>query len=357
MRAILPALLIGAVAAAACSRPSTAQPTSAASQPAAAPASTSTSTAAAAALAASLSGPARDKAMLAFDAPERVQMNYIPIVRAGVPLNELAESQQSHAWSLLRAGLSETGFATARSIVSHEDILRDLEQSQGAANYMRRQPGLYYTALFGTPGADAAWGWRFEGHHLSVNVTHAGAEGEIVAPLFMGSNPAKVPSGPKAGLRILAAEEDAARALLTLFDEAQKALVVIAPETTNDIVSKNLPKVEPMQFAGLAVKDMTAPQQKQLRALLDVYASRLPAAQKASQLARMEKAGFNTLHFAWAGGTAVGQKHYYRIHGPTLLVEYDNSQNDGNHVHSVWRDLQHDYGGDLLRKHLATHKH
>lgn len=355
MRALLmTALIIGAAAAAVTSRPSTAQ--TAAASKATAPALTS-STAAAQALATSVTGPAREKAVLPLDHEARTQLNYVPMVRAGVPLEELSDVQKAQARSLLRSGLSETGYATAEKIIAHEDILREIEKAAGVTNYMRRQPGLYYTAIFGTPSADGWWGWRFEGHHLSVNVTHNGKDGDIVAPLFFGSNPAKVLSGPSAGLRILAAEEDEARALMALFTAEQKAKVVIAPETTNDIVTTNKPKAEVAQFDGIAAGAMTPPQKAQLRKLLDVYASRFPARQRTSQLARIDKAGFDTLHFAWAGSLDVGKKHYYRVHGPTVLIEYDNSQNDANHIHSMWRDLEHDFGGDLLRKHLASVKH
>lgn len=353
MRALLyTALIIGAAAAAASSRPSTAQP---ATNGKGSPAATS-STAAAQALAGSLTGPAKEKGVLPLDHEARTTLNYIPIVRAGVPLEELTDPQKAQAMSLLRSGLSESGFATARSIIAHEDILREIEKGQGVANYMRRQPGLYYTAIFGTPSSDGYWAWRFEGHHLSVNASHVGKD-DIVAPLFFGSNPAKVLSGPSMGLRILKNEEDEARALMALFSAEQKTKVVIAPETTNDIVTTNKPKAEIAQFDGVAAGTMTAPQKAQLRKLLDVYASRFPASQRSSQLARIEKAGFDKLYFAWAGSTEVGKKHYYRIHGPTLLIEYDNSQNDANHIHSIWRDFEHDYGGDLLRKHLATVKH
>ncbi len=355
MRALLmSALILGAAAAAVSSRPSSAQ--SAAASKAASAAVTS-STAAAQALAGVLAGAAREKALLPLAHEARTQLNYVPMVRAGVPLDELTDAQKAQAMSLLRSGLSESGFATARSIIAHEDILREVERAAGVSNFMRRQPGLYYTALFGTPSADGMWGWRFEGHHLSVNVTHAGKDGDIVAPLFFGSNPAKVLSGPSAGLRILKSEEDEARALMALFAADQKAKVVIAPETTNDIVTANKPKAEIATFDGVAAGTMTAPQKAQLRKLIEVYASRFPAGQRASQWARIEKAGFDSLHFAWAGSLDVGKKHYYRIHGPTVLIEYDNSQNDANHIHSMWRDLEHDFGGDLLRKHLASVKH
>ena len=355
MRALaISALILGAAATAVVTSRSIAQPGGAARTSAAA---TTSGTAAAQALASSLTGPAREKAMLPLDHEARTQMNYVPMVRAGVPLDELSEPQKAHAHALLRSGLSDAGYATAKKIIAHEDILREVEKGQGVSNYMRRQPGLYYTAVFGTPSADGAWGWRFEGHHLSVNVAHMGKDGDIVAPLFFGANPAKVPSGPAAGLRILAAEEDEARALVALLTPEQKTTAVIAPETTNDIVTTNKPKVELAKFDGLPVASMTAPQKAQLRKLIEVYASRVPATQRAAQLARMDKAGFDTLHFAWAGSLEVGKKHYYRVHGPTLLIEYDNSQNEANHIHSVWRDLEYDWGGDLLRKHLASVKH
>ncbi len=351
---VISALLMGAAAAVACTQSTIAQQPATGSSTGAAPKS---SAAAAQALAASLTGPAREKALLPLDHEARTQMNYVPMVRAGVPLDELDDPQKAHAQSLLRSGLSEAGYETAQKIIAHEDILRELEKARGVSNYMRRQPGLYYTALFGLPGADTPWGWRVEGHHLSVNVTHTGAGDQIVAPLFFGANPAKVPSGPHAGLRILAAEEDEARALMALFNGEQKATAVIAPETTNDIVTTNKPKVDGLQFEGLPVATMGASQKAQLRKLIDVYASRVPAAQRNAQLARLEQAGFDKLYFAWAGSLEPGGKHYYRIHGPTLLIEYDNSQNDANHIHTVWRDLEHDFGGDLLRKHLASVRH
>ncbi|MCC6165299.1 MAG: DUF3500 domain-containing protein [Acidobacteria bacterium] len=320
-------------------------------------AAASDSTAPAQAFAASLSGPAKEKALLPFDHEARTQLNYVPMVRAGVPLDDLTAQQKTQAMALLQSGLGASGYSTAQKIIAHEDILREIEKGAGVSNYMRRQPGLYYTALFGSPLANDVWGWRFEGHHISVNVTHAGSQGDIVAPLFFGANPAKVKSGPYEGLRILAAEEDEARALLALFTPDQGRTAIIAPETTNDIVTTNKPKVELGQFDGLAASAMTPAQQAQLRKLIEVYAARFTPRQRAWQLARIDKAGFGTLHFAWAGSVDVGKKHYYRIHGPTMLIEYDNSQNDANHIHSMWRDLEHDFGGDVLRQHLATHKH
>lgn len=309
------------------------------------------------AFAASQSDAQRGLGRFPFDAQERYTFNYVPMVRGGVPLGDMTDAQKGQVDVLLKAALSADGFAKAKQIVAHEDILRELERGQGVANYQRRNPSLYYLALFGDPSPRAPWGWRFEGHHLSVNVTHRGADGDVVAPLFFGANPARVPSGPHKGLRILAAEEDLARALVTSFAPAARTRVVIAPETTNEIVTKNAPKVDGLSYAGVPAAEMTPAQRTQLRALIDVYAKRLSPREAASQLARIDAAGFEKVYFAWAGGLEVGQKHYYRVHGPTFLIEYDNSQNDGNHIHSIWRDLERDFGGDLLRKHLAQHKH
>lgn len=309
------------------------------------------------AFATSLTASQRTVGRFPFDAEERYTFNFVPMVRGGVALGDMTDAQRQQADAMLKAALSASGYATARTIITHEDILRELERERGVANYQRRDPNLYYLALFGDPSPSARWGWRFEGHHLSVNVTQGGSDGDVVAPLFFGANPARVPSGPQAGLRILAAEEDVARALLASFDGATRAKVVIAPETTNEIVTKNAPKVDGLSFEGVAAGDMTTGQRTQLRALIDVYAKRLSPREAASQMARIDAAGFDKVYFAWAGSVEVGQKHYYRVHGPTFLIEYDNSQNDANHIHSVWRDLERDYGGDLLRKHLAQHKH
>ena len=309
------------------------------------------------AFASSLTDAQRTVGRFPFDAEERYTFNFVPMVRGGVALGDMTDAQRQQADALLKAALSASGYATARRIIAHEDILRELERERGVSNYQRRNPNLYYLAVFGDPSPSGRWGWRFEGHHLSVNVTQGGSDGDVVAPLFFGANPARVPSGPQVGLRILAAEEDVARALLASFDGAARAKVIIAPETTNEIVTKNAPKVDGLSFEGVAAGDMTPGQRTQLRALIDVYAQRLSPREAASQLARIDAAGFEKVYFAWAGSVDVGQKHYYRVHGPSFLIEYDNSQNDANHIHSVWRDLERDYGGDLLRKHLAQHKH
>jgi len=292
---------------------------------------------------------------LAFDDPERITWSYVPQERAGVPLQAMSAAQRAAAFGVLGTGLSTRGTELARGITALEGTLRVLEEAAGSPWAARRHPELYYLAVFGRPDGVEPWGWRFEGHHLSVNVTELGAQGQIVAPLFMGANPARVPSGPQAGLRLLAEEEDLAFELLHMLDPRQRARAVLDERTTGDIRTRNDPAVGPMAFAGLPAAEMNAAQRRQLQRLIELYAGRMAGAAAREQLARIERAGFGRLHFAWVGARRPGEPHYYRIHGPNVLVEYDNSQDGADHIHTVWRDVENDFGGDLLRQHYARH--
>ncbi|HEX6071169.1 MAG TPA: DUF3500 domain-containing protein [Longimicrobiaceae bacterium] len=299
----------------------------------------------------------RSVAAFSFESPERLNWVFVPQERTGLPFRRMRPEERTAAWALLRTGLSDDGYAKAMGIVRNEATLGALERAAGVTNWGRRDPDLYYTWIFGTPHRDSVWGWRFEGHHLSVNVTRVGGRTQIVAPVFMGANPARVPSGPEQGRRLLAAEEDLARELLGTLTAAQRARTILRDRTFGDIVTRNDPQVRPLAQEGLPASEMTPPQRQLLRRLLEVYAGRMAEAAAREQLARVDSAGFDALRFAWAGSDEVGEAHYYRIHGPTVLVEYDNTQNDANHIHSVWRDLQNDFGGDLLRRHYAQHRH
>ena len=301
-----------------------------------------------------LSARQRATALFRFDDPERTNWAYVPQRRAGIPLKNMNAEQRAEVFAVLGTGLSERGTMLARGVIELEGTLRELE---GFPWWPRRDPGLYYLALFVGPGDGQPWGWRFEGHHLSVNVTDPGPHGQIVAPLFIGANPARVPSGPREGHRLLAAEEDLAFELLHMLDPRQRDRATIAAQTFGDIVTGNDPAVASMAFAGLPAAEMTVDQQRQLRRLLEVYAGRMADSSANRQLKRINDAGFERLHFAWAGAHQPGQPHYYRIHGPTVLVEYDNSQGSANHIHTVWRDLENDFGGDLLRRHYARQLH
>jgi hypothetical protein len=264
--------------------------------------------------------------------------------------------QRAAAFGVVSTGLSERGTRLAHGIIELEGILGELE-GMPSRILLRRDPELYYLSLFVGPGATHPWGWRFEGHHLSVNVTDLGPHGQIVAPLFMGANPARVPSGARQGHRLLAAEEDLAFELLNMLEPDQRARATISPRTFGDIVTRSDPTVKPITFAGLPAAEMTTAQQRQLRRLLEVYSGRMADSAAHRQLQRIDDAGVARLHFAWAGAHQPRQPHYYRIHGPTVLVEYDNSQGSANHIHTVWRDLENDFGGDLLKTHYARQDH
>jgi hypothetical protein len=296
----------------------------------------------------------RATATFPFEDPERTNWAYVPQARKGLPLRDMNAEQRAAAFGVLATGLSERGTMLARGVIELEATLGEIE---GFPWVPRRDPERYFLSVFVGPGEAPPSGWRFEGHHLSVNVTDLGPHGQIVAPLFMGANPARIPSGPREGHRLLASEEDLAFELLDLLSPPQRARATIAAQTFGDIVTRSDPTVTPMALAGLPAAEMTSAQQQQLRRLLEVYARRMSDSASRGQLQRIEIAGFERLHFAWAGAHQRGEPHYYRIHGPTVLVEYDNSQGGANHIHTVWRDLENDFGGDLLRRHYARQPH
>ena len=307
---------------------------------------------------ASLSAEQRQQAVFAVDAAERTNWHYIPRERKGLPLKRMNEDQRKLARELLRSGLSQRGYLTATSIMDLETILGDLEQrTNSSERRIVRDPELYFFSVFGAPSARDAWGWRVEGHHISLNFTVAGGAAVASTPSFFGSNPAEVPDGPKKGWRILAQEEDAGRALLTALDEPRRAKATIETTAPNDIVTTNSVKIDPLSPAGVSASEMTASQRDRLLALIDVYTSQMASDVAADRMARIRKAGVEKIAFAWAGGTEHGQKHYYRVQGPTFLIEYDNTQNDANHIHSVWREFDGDFGRDILREHIKSVAH
>jgi len=257
--------------------------------------------------------------------------------------------QKHLASALLSAGLSQTGYMKAVTIMSLEDVLRVMEKDSGE----RRNPEKYYFSIFGTPSDTGAWGFRVEGHHVSQN--WAVVNGRAVdAPSFFGSNPAEVREGPRSGLRVLAAETDLARDLINSLDAEQQKTAIVDKTAYNDILTTNSRKAALNgQPSGLSAAKMTAKQFEKLTALLEEYARNVTEQLAAAREDQMHKAGKN-IYFAWAGGTQRGEKHYYRIQSPTFLVEYDCTQDNGNHIHSVWRDFNGDFGDDLLAEHYKT---
>jgi hypothetical protein len=301
----------------------------------------------------SLPADLRKQASYPLDSAERTHWNFVPMTRGGVSLLSLDDKQSELLGPLLASALSPEGLLEARGVMKHENILRRVETEAGVADVTRRDPGHYYTAVFGQPSGASPWAWRFEGHHLSINVTQLPGQMPIVAPVFVGANPAQVKTGPQTGFRLLAQEEDLGRELMTSLSPENRKAAMIRDTAFSEIVTGNDPKVRPLSLEGLAAGSMSAAEKAQLRALIELYVGRVNAAAARDALMRLDRAGFDQVRFGWAGSLESGEKHYYRVHGPTLLIEYDNTQNDANHIHTVYRDLDRDFGGDALRAHLS----
>lgn len=292
----------------------------------------------------------RAKACMDFaDETLRQDWHYIPRERAGLPLKEMDARQRTLAHQLVATGLSAAGYTKAQTIIALEPILHQLE---GAARRFPRDPELYYLSIFGTPGGETPWSWRFEGHHISLNYTLVAGSMVGPTPTFFGANPAQVRHGEHAGLRALEEEEDLGRQLVKELDGTQRQVALISAEAPSDILTRNLPRVgDEVKPEGLAGAGMSASQRQVLKALVEVYVQRLPEELARVEWGKFERADLGAVRFAWAGGLERGQPHYYRVQGPAFLVEYDNTQNDANHIHAVWRDLENDFGADLLRRH------
>jgi hypothetical protein len=293
----------------------------------------------------SLDATQRAAAVFPIEDKERENWNYVPIARQGMKLGDMSDAQRTLARQLLATGLSQRGQLQVEAIIALENVLFAMEGSA------RRNPQLYFFTVFGAPGSAAPWGWRVEGHHLSINFTVAAGQ-VAVTPHFFGANPAEVRiDHPQKGRRALPAEEDVGRALMKSFDPAQQQVALIADKAPWEIITGNDRQVKPSEPAGLAYARMSPAQQEKFRALVQVYAGRLRSEIEAAEMQKIADAGWAGVHFAWAGGLERGDAHYYRIQGPAFLIEYDNIQNGANHIHTSWRNFDGDFGRDLLREH------
>ena len=349
----------------------------------------------------SLSDDLRGRVSFPFDdEDERRSWYYTPNERGGVPLVEMGPLQQQAAQRLVASGLSQSGYATASTIMGLENALDMLEGwrmfNVPDQNIRGRDPNWYYVAIFGEPGDDAPWGWRFDGHHVVVQYTIVAGRIVSPTPTFFGAHPAEIALGGPGLLRPLAGEEDLGRELLYALDEDQRAMAIISPAAADDIMHTNAPVIEDgalprpaflmmgrpdtpqarqavaevrkrlglneerleairyraTEPKGVAAAAMTVSQREILQALIDQYIDRMPeeiAEKESDRVAAVH----GTIHFAWAGGLEHRQPHYYRLQGERFLVEYDNTQNDANHIHSVWRDPEGDFGADLLARHYV----
>jgi len=301
----------------------------------------------------SLTPEQRAKATYKFEADERMDWHFIPKPRKGLPLREMTSPQKRLAGALLAAGLSQQGYIKAVTIMSLDDILKQMEAAQGAAMASQRDPEGYFFTIFGEPSAGSPWGLSVEGHHVSQNYTIVAGK-VIDSPSFFGSNPAEVREGPRKGTRVLAAEEDAAYDLMATLGAEEKKLAIIDEKAPKDIITMASRKAAiEGKPSGLLASKMSSKQFAALMDLLDVYASNVPEQMAQARMEMVKKAG-KSIQFAWAGTLERNGPHYYRIQAPTFLIELDNTQNGANHIHSVWRDYTGDFGADLLKAHYQS---
>ncbi|HEY8947152.1 MAG TPA: DUF3500 domain-containing protein [Polyangiaceae bacterium] len=298
------------------------------------------------------SGAIRDRALMDFD--ERIHFKFTPGDRPGVPLRDLSEAQRQLALALVATGLSESGFTKAEVTRQNELVLRAQENSDS------RDPLGYFLAIYGTPATDGSWAWQWEGHHLSLHFTLADCTRVASAPTFYGANPAQVATsvagGPPMGTRNLGREEDLARQLAGVLDmdATKRAQAIVANQLRDTPETTSVSRPQP---AGLLASAMSRAEQDMLRTLIAEYANNLAPELAAERLSRIEDAGLDGVSFLWSGSLMRGQAHYYRVQGPTFLIEYANEQNNANHVHTAWRDFDGDYGRDLIAEHRLAHPH
>lgn len=291
----------------------------------------------------------RNDLIAALELGARSDWHYTPRSRFGVPFGRMSPAQREAAQQLLTAALSDRGLRTVRAIFALEIALRELEGSA------IRDPNNYAFAIYGLP-SDAAWGWRIEGHHLSLHFSLANGRVLSTLPQFLGANPAEAQrdfaGGPRKGQRALKDEEDRALALFASLDAEQHRAALISEQPYGDIVTRNAAKVDPLTPSGLVWVELSGTQQAELLKLIEAFASIVEPSLAEQRLELVHVGGLPAIRFSWAGGAVRGKPYYCRIQGPQFLIELDNS--GGNHVHSVWRDFDGDWGRDTLAEHYRS---
>ena len=294
------------------------------------------------------------KATFELNDTNRTRWHFVPTEmhpRHGLSFREMQQDQQHMAYALLASVLSARGLQKTAQIMSLEQILHDANPKGRFA----RDPKWYFVSIFGKPSVKGTWGWRFEGHHLSLSFTVVDGHVGGLTPSFLGTNPGKVLDGPRKGLQVLAKEEKIARALARSLNAEQRKVAVVDEKAPADIITKADRKARRLEPLGLAASEMNKKQFTQLWTLIEEYLRNYRPDLAEDGLKHLEGLDLKMIHFAWAGSLESGKGHYYRIQAPDLLIEYDNTQNGANHVHCVVRDLKRDFGEDLLRQHYEQH--
>ncbi len=299
-----------------------------------------------------LSPELKSQAQFAFDDAERYNMNYVPMDRVGPTFHDFNAKQKEAALDLLQASIGKEGYRKATEIMQLEGILKIIENNPLKADGKpKRDPLNYHFCIFGTPSATEAWGWRFEGHHLSLNFTSANGIIAASTPSFMGTNPGIVKIEKDYGKEVLKQESNLGFQLVNSLDTEQLKTARFSDTAPPEIITGVKREVEDLEPKGIVYTDMTPAQQKTFMTLLNVYIDNYEFGFAKTLRAKIMKAGQKNLSFAWAGSLVWGAGYYYRIQGPMLLIEFDNTQNNANHVHTVVRDLTNDYAEDILREH------
>ncbi|UZR98658.1 DUF3500 domain-containing protein [Chondrinema litorale] len=301
----------------------------------------------------------RNRVHMSLEDSSRMNWHYLPWSsweRPGISLKEMDASQKAMVHKLLQSYLSEKGYKKVKDIISLEDVLAVIDNDP-----KRRDPDQYYLSVYGDPSTKTLWGYNFQGHHISLNFTIV--DGKMsYTPRFYGANPAEVKAGPRKGFRALKAEEDLAMELVNSLDKSQSEKAIFKLESFWDIQSTNQAEIEhqisPLHTGkGLAIKDMNQKQQNLLFTLIDEYLSAMPKKLAEKRMAQLKTEEIDEIKFGWAGATQLGDGHYYCVQGETFLIEFDNTQNDANHIHTVWRDYDGDWGRDLIKEHYQSSNH
>ena len=309
----------------------------------------------------SLSVQQRNNGIYTFEDEERFNWHFIPRDRKGVPFRSMNDSQRAAAQNVLQTFFSAKGYQRAEAVRSLESVLAEIEVN----GRFDRDPELYFLTIFGTPGLDSNWALRYEGHHLAYNWTFVSGMGIASSPQFFGSNPAEVRSGEKIGTRVLSVEEDLGRDLVSALSADQKKMAILDLEVPGDIFTAAEREITRLENSGISYSELNSRQKRMLIALINELASMQSEVIAEARMASIRSEGFEDIKFVWIGGIERGDPHYYRVQGSGFLIEYDNTQNNANHIHLVWRDFTGDFGRDLIRMHYqaaangfgATHNH
>lgn len=300
----------------------------------------------------------RAQAIFPFEIDERYEWAYTPIDRNGLKVEHMSAIQKSAAWKVLETGYSERAQITAQEIIALEDVLGEWESIQNEIPHWERSTERYWFSVFGNPGSKKPWGWRAGGHHIGIGATVVNGDTITVNPVFFGANPATILHGQQKGKRTLAKEEDMARELLKSMSPDQRSLAIVEQIAPDDILTRNYRTVDPNAIPmGIHFKDLQEVQKGKLVQLVKYYVSRGVKEFSSNYWRHICSVGMDNWTFAWAGSDKPGRGHYYAVKSSHFLIEYDNTQNNANHIHSVMRDYFNDWGEDILALHYKEYPH